>query len=296
MQSLKSLYLSFLTRKKYGTTRPDAVVPPGSPSPVHINPADRRALKKLAFDSARGRLSVPLRFWRDAFVTIDPRLGIDVGANYGECFSSRTYAPGVRVLALEANPALIPYLEKTRNNHPSAEQIEVVNCLVSELPSSGQTFYYNPDWTGGGSALAPDKTDGYRQAVVPARSMDHLLGELGLAEVPSLVFKVDIEGYEGMFLRGFSRLLSIPRVAGILEFDTAMLARAGTPAEEVFEFLSKRFEVYDTLRHHATLCRMPDWASLVAARSLRGEPFHTDLVVLTSGAELPAGWTVVSRT
>ncbi len=81
MNPLKSVYLSFITWRRYGATRPEAVTQPGSPSPVHINPRDRRALKKLAHDSARGRVSVPMHFWRNAVSTPQPQLAVDVGAN-----------------------------------------------------------------------------------------------------------------------------------------------------------------------------------------------------------------------
>jgi FkbM family methyltransferase len=289
MNPIKSVYFSFLTWCKYGTTRPRAVTPPGSPSPVYINPHDGRALKKLAHDSARGRVSVPMHFWRDAVSTLNPNLALDVGANYGECFSSITYSAGTQVVAVEANPELIPFLDKTRASHPSAKSIKVINCLVSNEPAAAQTFYYHPDWTGGGSAVRPSNIDGYKQVSVPVESIDRVLNHLGSLE--SLVFKADVEGYEGMLFHGFSRLFSATRVAGIFEFDTIMMAKAGTPAQGVFELLAGRFQMFDTCRHKRTLRPLKNWAELVAARAPKGGDFHTDLVVLSSQNELPQGWT-----
>lgn len=292
MNPLKSAYLSFITWRKYGTTRPEAVTPSGSPSPVHINPRDGRALKKLAHDSARGRVSVPMHFWRDAVATLQPQLAVDVGANYGECFSSMVYPAGLRVVAVEANAELIPFLAKTRAAHPSAEAIRVVNCLVSERSAAAQVFYYNPDWTGGGSAVAPANPAGYKQVSVPVESMDRILTDYAAAE--ALVFKADIEGYEGMLFRGFGRLFSTPRVAGIFEFDTNLMNKAGTPPREVFELLAGRFQLYDTNRGQRTLRPLKDWDALVAVRGAEGKAFHTDLVVLSSARETPRGWTVLA--
>lgn len=291
MNPLKSAYLSFLTWRRYGTTRPHAVTPPGSPAPVHINPRDRRALKKLAHDSARGRVSVPMRFWRDAVTTLQPQLALDAGANYGECFSSMIYPEGIKVVAVEANPGLIPFLDKTRAGHPSASAIRVVNCLVSDRPAQAQTFYYNPGWTGGGSAVAPADPAGYTQIRVPVESIDHILDDV--PPVERLVFKADIEGYEGMLFRGFGRLFSARRVAGIFEFDTAMMTRAGTPPREIFELLAARFQVFDTSRHRRTLHPLKNWDTLASVRSAGGGDFHTDLVILSSADETPRGWTVV---
>jgi FkbM family methyltransferase len=291
MNILKSAYLAFLTWRKYGTTHPNAVTPQGSPSPVYINPRDRRALKKLAHDSARGRVSVPMHFWRDANVTLHPGLAIDVGANYGECFSSMVYPAGTQVVAVEANPELIPFLEKTCAAHPSAKVIRLVNCLVSDRPDAAQTFYYRPDWTGGGSAVAPGNLTGYKKVSVPVESIDRVLSEYETTE--SLVFKADIEGYEGMLFRGFSRLFSTARVAGIFEFDTKMMMAAGTPPKDVFELLLTRFQIFDTHRHQRTLRPLKNWDALVSVRSKDGAPFHTDLVVLSSKKEIPQGWTLV---
>jgi FkbM family methyltransferase len=290
MNILKSGYLAFLTWRKFGTTKPREVVPPGSPSPVHINPEDRRALKKLAHDTVRGRTSVPMRFWRAAVSELKPQLAVDVGANYGECFSSMKYEEGTRVVAVEANVGLIPFLAKTREAHPSKNAIRVVNCLISERPAAEQVFYFKPDWTGGGSAVVPANPEDYQKISVPVDSMDHLLAEDPPAD--TIVFKADIEGYEGMLFRGFGRLFSATRVAGIFEFDTRLMARAGTPPREVFEKLASRFELYDTLRKHQVLKRVRDWDALVAARSVGGADFHTDLVAVTSMREVPPGWTV----
>jgi FkbM family methyltransferase len=288
--SLKSVYLDLLTWRKYGSTRPESVVPPGSPSPVFINPHDRRALKKLAHDSARGRVSVPMRFWRDAIAAVSPHLAIDVGANYGECFSSLVYPSDTRVLAIEANPALIPFLEKSRAAHPSAPAVRIVNCLVSDSPGPAQPFYFDPNWTGGGSAVTPAIRVGLTEVNVAVNCLDQIIEPD--TRMDDIVFKADIEGYEGRLFRGFSRLFSCRRVAGIFEFDTALTAKSGVPPRDVFDKLAARFLMFDTRRHTKTLRPLKDWSALTSSRGEAGD-FHTDLVFVTSQSELPAGWSVI---
>lgn len=290
MGALKSLYLDFLAWRKFGRARPASVLLPGACSPVHLNPADRRAVKKLVHDGARGRVSVPAAFWRDAVAHLQPDVALDVGANYGECFASTRYPAHTRVVAVEANPTLMDCLQRTRDAHPDAARLRLVNCLVSDHPAAAEPFFFEPDWTGGGSAIPPAAGAQAVRVDVAQDTLDHLLEAEAAAGMDALVFKADIEGYEGRMLRGFRRLAGCRRVLGILEFDTLYLERAGTPAREVFQGLAASFQVFKAARRGRVLQAVPTWEALVQAA---GRPrFHVDLVVSTSRAELPPGWRV----
>jgi len=81
MSTLKNICLDALARLKYGTARPGSVQPPGAPSAVFLDPGDRRAVKKLIHDSVRGRVSIPVRFWRDMVEKLQPDVALDIGAN-----------------------------------------------------------------------------------------------------------------------------------------------------------------------------------------------------------------------
>jgi FkbM family methyltransferase len=258
---------------------------------VHLNPEDGRAVKKLVYDSARGRVSVPMQFWRGVVAELQPDLALDIGANYGECFACTGYPPHTRVLVVEANPTLIPYLEKTRAAHPSSGSIRIVNSLVADRPREAQPFYFKPGWTGGGSAVAPENQEGYRRMDLPVDCIDRILQrEVGSVSGKRLLLKADMEGYEGMMFSGFASLSEFRQVAGIFEFDTLLLDKAGTPAREVFERLAKRFVMFDSVRHRRLLRHVPDWPRL---RALHPEGrLHTDLVFASSEALLPSGWTL----
>ena len=290
MSTLKSLVLDTLARLRFGTSRPDHVTLPGAPSPVFLNPADRRAVKKLVYDTVRGRTSVPMRFWRSMVEGLQPDLALDIGANYGECFAGALYHAHTRILALEANPTLVPYLEKTRAAHPSVAAMKVINCLVADRPGKGQPFYFDPAWTGGGSALRPDNPAACKQIVVPVDCLDQIVArEFGPGHGRKILLKADVEGYEGMMLRGFESLTEFGQAAGILEFDTQWLAKAGTPAQEVFARLASHFRLFDTIRHQCKLRAVENWSQLTAKRD--GD-FHSDLVFVTEETALPAGWVV----
>ncbi len=229
-------------------------------------------------------------FWRDAVAHLQPHLALDVGANYGECFSACNYPPGSKVVAIEANPTLMPFLEKTRSAHPARDNIILVNRLVSDVKGKAQPFYFDPAWTGGGSAVGSLRKIGHVCTEVATDSLDGILEELSVVTSDSLVLKVDIEGYEGILLRGFSTLTNFQRVAGILEFSSEMLEKAGTPGRQVYEQLQKNFLVFNTTKRKRELRRLTSWEDL--AGQFHRADFHTDLVISRSMADLPPSWTL----
>ena len=106
--------------RQYGTLRPERVHLPQSRHAVYIDTGDRRAIKRILLDAVRGRYPVNRRFWVDFVGTLEPEIALDVGANYGECVFAADYTDATRVFAFEANPALQPHLQRSREEHPSA--------------------------------------------------------------------------------------------------------------------------------------------------------------------------------
>src|SRR5262249_22260394 len=141
-------------------------------------------------DNVRGRISVPTNFWRNAIKTLQPDVALDVGSNYGECFASAAYPVHTRVIAVEANPTLIPYLEKTRAGHPASQAIHLVNCIADEQVAAAQAFYFHSDNTGGGNAVAAVAANTRNAVQVATRTVDDILQEIAPAAT-SLVIKVD---------------------------------------------------------------------------------------------------------
>ena len=290
MSTFKNYYFDTLALLKYGTPRPGSVQPPGTPAPIFFNPADRRALKKLVYDSVRGRVSIPVRFWRAMVQHLQPDVALDIGANYGECFASTRYPAHTRVLAVEANPTLLPFLQQTVAGHPCANAIRVLNCLIAAHPGEPQHFYFNPRWTGGGSAVKPEHPSAYQDILVSSDCLDQILTrEIGSITGKRLLLKADVEGYEGMMFRGFESLPSFGAAAGIFEFDTQLLAKSGTPAPELFDRLAARYRIFETVRHAQRLRQLTDWSQLA---SKHGEMFHVDLVFASSETLIPAGWPI----
>lgn len=270
---LKRLLLAPLILARHGALRPRSITLPGTGHRVHLNPDDDRAYKKLVMDSARRRVSTPMQFWRDHVRALGPALCLDVGANYGECFAFGDY-PDSLCIAVEANPILRPYLDRTRTDHPDADRIQIESCLVGDRDGVESTLYYSPKWTGGGSAV---KSGGHvESATVTARTLDAIVGDHPAWRNSPLVLKMDVEGYEGHALDGFASLFLREKAVGIMEFDTDMLARAGSDPEALFGRLAERFSLYLSFSRKRILQPLRNWDDL---REHAGkESFHRDLV------------------
>lgn len=76
---------------------------------------------------------------------------------------------------------------------------------------------------------------------LPMYTVDRILSEQDPTNPPqTVVFKIDVEGYEGHVLRGMEETLTKCQDAmGVLEFDTEYLQRAGTSPEAVLETLHR---------------------------------------------------------
>ncbi|KAB2322371.1 FkbM family methyltransferase [Betaproteobacteria bacterium SCN1] len=285
---LKRLFLAPIILARYGSLHPRHITLPGSPHRVHLNPDDNRAYKKLVLDSARGRVSTPMSFWRDHVRALSPAICLDIGANYGECFAFGDY-PDSQCIAVEANPVLLPYLQRTRSNHPDAEHIRIESCLVGDQDDIESTLYYSPTWTGGGSAV---KNGEHAESVsVTSRTLDTIMAAYPEWQHAPLILKMDVEGYEGHAITGFGSLFQRDKVVGILEFDTGMLTRAGTDPEALFGQLSECFAIYLSYPRKRVLRRIQDWNTL-QAHAPDGS-FHRDLVFCSSPNLIVSSWQLI---
>lgn len=231
---------------KYHTLNPDRVEMPHAASPIYIDPADRRAKKKILFDSVRNRYSINRRFWVDFVSAMEPDVALDIGVNYGECIFSPVYPNKVTAIGFEANPALFSHLNKSLGDHPSASNIQLVNALVDEKPGAKVDFYINTDWSGGSTAIASiaDDTPGARKIQVDTQSVDAVLREKNKSP-DVLVFKIDVEGFEPQVLLGMRETLDHARLfAGFIEVDTRFLEKTGWPPERYDREILNRFDLY----------------------------------------------------
>lgn len=281
--------------RQYGTLRPERVRLPHSRHAVYIDTNDRRAIKRILLDAVRGRHPINRRFWVDFVQALEPEIALDVGANYGECVFATDYGEPTRVYAFEANPALHEYLQRSREEHPSAERIELVNALVDQRPRGAVSFFVNPRWSGGSTAVRQVAEDipGSREVPVETVSIDSLLGKR-IDAVSTLVFKMDIEGYEPFALAGMERLLdAVETAVGFVEVDPRFLEKSGWTPETYDQAVLDRFRLFVAAGDGETrFCEIPSLSAF-----LREDPRrHFDLLLVKGWPRrLPAGWELESR-
>jgi FkbM family methyltransferase len=186
--------------------------------------ADPRSRLALAYLGATTILQ-PYRFWRGRPVRVDVMLGgsrypvrlqtrteldvlgeiglddeygltdripattiVDLGAHVGLATLRLLAAhPGARVVAVEADPALIPRLRENLAGLP----VEIVHAAISR--EVGEREFYRSDISSWGNSL--ERTLHFQSAVkVPTTTLDALLDSRGIDRVDLL--KVDVEGAE----------------------------------------------------------------------------------------------------
>lgn len=296
-RAFKQAYLLPLTWLRYGSLRPARAKLHGGDHWIYIDPTDQCAIKKVVHEPLRRKVSVNLIFWRELLAHLQPELAVDVGLNYGECLFGATYSPATRLFGFEANPRLLPYLEQSRQSHPQGRQMVITNCLVSDVPADDISFAVNPVWSGQSSAVREiNAGSGSIEFKLSARPLDAIIVPQ-LRKETTLLFKMDIEGYESRALRGFQQTLQrMTRAVGIIEFTSRFIRWAGEDPEAYFNWLRARFSIY----------RFADVKnrSVIAVPAYRALPYKhndpgcadADLILVSRGQDaswLPTGWTLL---
>jgi len=296
-KAFKQAYLVPLTILRYGTARPNRARLHGCDNWIYIDANDPCAIKKVVQEPLRGKVSANLIFWREFNAHLKPELIVDVGLNYGECLFGTNYAPATTLFGFEANPRLIPHLEQSRQHHPDGARMTITNCLVSDAPAEDVPFLVNPAWSGSSSAVRQmNETHKHIEFKLPARTIDSVI-PAAAAEGKTLLFKMDIEGYESRALGGFVGTLSrVKQAFGFIEFTPKFMKWAGVEPEVYFGWLHERFDIlcYSNAKRRE-LMRAEEYRNLPVRH---GDEFAgTDLLLAPkqpAAQWLPPGWSVVN--
>jgi FkbM family methyltransferase len=236
---------------------------------LFVDPGDPRAsLLKLAGGALDARL---VELWRQLVDRVQPRVVIDVGANYGEVVFSCRYSPGTTLHLVEANPALVGYLRKTASsvNHGSVH----VHLGAASRDQGEVALLVSPASSGLSTVEHRNRPAHARTVTVPAFRID---SEISIASGERCLFKVDVEGHDLAVLDGMTDLLERSgHWAGICEFT-------GLTESDV-DALHQRFAVWlvewETLRFEPST--PPRMQQLISSHPWN--PYLKDVVLCPRG-------------
>ena len=278
---LRSLHFAALRLAQFRSVSFGAHVKFLGVSNVYVNLSDARGRAVIA--NAGVTQPVITYAWRRLASIVNPTSVLDIGANYGEIGLSSRYGPLARIVLFEANPRLIPYLQRSASSHADADRIVIIPKLVSNVVGA-QRFCVDHKWSGTSSAAGavPEMRGTYRGPgeeraewiSVPATTIDAV--DAVQLDLSRLLFKVDVEGYEGHVLTGMAQTLqSASAYAGILEFDRRYLRYADTDPDDFLRQLKELGTVL--VLSSRALVQVADSSSV---------PDHVDLLLVSPSVDL----------
>ncbi len=247
---------------------------------IYVDPNENRGRAILLTGGiTQNRL---FKFWSKSVQECSPDLIIDVGVNYGECIFSTIYPSHSLIYGIEANHYLLGYIKKSKEAHPNQEQMTIINALASDKIEGQKVFYIDQHWSGTSSASYQPSHNMIEKVSVSTVTIDSLFKEITCKTV---LFKVDVEGYEAFVLKGMKNLLmNCESAIGFIEFNSDYIKQSGVSAEEFFAFLQKNFRIYIYLEDDTLLeADQMDFSHL--QNTLGTKYIHTDFI-LVAGKEV----------
>ena len=134
---------------------------------------------------------------------LDPRLIIDVGANYG--FTGLIFAkrfPNAKIVLVEASPHLCTFLQRNFERN-EIKNYEVVHAMCGKLENQTAQFSLNPNGSQDNRVIG---LDGWRSIQVPTKSLGRIIDDTYTSG--NIFIKIDTQGFEERVFSGAEDFLS----------------------------------------------------------------------------------------
>jgi FkbM family methyltransferase len=153
----------------------------------------------------------------------------DIGMHKGE--DTKFYLKkGYKVVAVEANPALVAQVSAELKSYIDEGKLIIVNLGIAEKEGS-MTFYRNDhelEWSSFDKAIGTRDNTPFTEMQVPCRTAGSLLAEYGIP----YYLKIDIEGYDPICINGIESAQNAPTYisceASSIECLEALVAKGYT--------------------------------------------------------------------
>ena len=241
---------------------------------ISVDSADTRARRFLLRRGVRYFTKMQAAVFA-AHALFKPTIYLDVGVNYGECLFAKPLFDRTPTVGFEANPALIPHVEKSAVYNDDV-RIELIAKAVSNSAASSLTFFVNSAFSGKSSAAPPASLKGISEIKVPCTTLDAEILPRNF-DLSTVLLKVDVEGYEPMVLAGAAEILKAARnVVIFLEFDSDYIAAAGVSTRGFFDSLVSAYHVFEI--GGSSSRRIESYADLPVLKE-GGTQIHVDLAL-----------------
>jgi|GEM_PF-855286 FkbM family methyltransferase len=243
---------------------------------LYVNPKENRGRALLIGNGVtQKRLS---NFWANSVNKLKPDLVIDVGVNYGECIFSAIYPSNTAIYGIEANSSLFEYINRSKEEHPNKSQINIINAIASDTDGDEKVFFIDKHWSGTSSATYIPSHNLIEKVSVKSVKIDSLLS--GQRSFRNVLFKVDVEGYETLVLKGMTNLfINSESIVGFIEFNSEYIEKLGVSVDDFLNFIKEYFLIYvyreDDRLIEATHLQFIDLQNLFGTSYI-----HTDLILI----------------
>ena len=161
---------------------------------------------------------------------------LDIGANHGvyALHAAMAVGPKGRVHAFEPNPRLARLVDFSLKLNGFGGYATLHPLGVSDATGTAR-LVFSDSFSGGGAISSNQSASAQGGVECNLIALDALFAD---PEFKVDVIKMDVEGHEGLALRGMQQLLKrSPNVKIMMEFGPEMMARAGVGAEEILAML-----------------------------------------------------------
>lgn len=172
---------------------------------------------------------------------------LDLGAGLGLCSAFAATMPGVdRVVAVEANPDLIPVIQETCRLNGLQDRVELRNAVVVDHPEANPPFYIRADFRA--SSLDGPSRPFSRVAQVPAVGLAQLMQDLRPTVLVCDIAGAELGLFDAVDLSNLRHLIltqhpvvygpeGLKRIAAALKSNGLHPARDTAPGSPVQRFL-----------------------------------------------------------
>lgn len=229
-----------------------------------------------------GELNTPLNQYIAR--VLKPEICIDIGANYGfTSLITLTHNPVAKLIAVEASPKLIPFLDFNLSQDNSYSY-QVINAVCNHCDNEVNRFCLNPHGSQDNRVIGVDT---WQRISVPSISLDSIFQEINPDQ--NVYIKIDTQGSEENVFEGAKVLKERSNWLLRTEFAPFWLHSQGTDPVNFLKKLSKDFLVYELPKRFIMKWTLPNQQEKIFEEDCEGFVEYLEQLAINGKGHL-IGW------